>query len=98
MTVSAAHCPRTFREHHTRWQPTGPPTPAGHPAPPAIPWARPGRRRTTPAPAPPPTHAPNNQRPARRTAEGDITPAIRRVEAQLDHGSLIPDTEKFALK
>jgi hypothetical protein len=27
-----------------------------------------------------------------------ITPAIRRVEARLEHGSLVPDTEKFALK
>ena len=45
---------------------------------------------------------------ARRTAEGrhpdgsyddrGLTPALRRVEAQLDHGSLVPDTEKFALK
>lgn len=44
----------------------------------------------------------------RRSAEGrdtdgtyedqGITPAMRRVEAQLDHGSLVPDTEKFALK
>jgi hypothetical protein len=45
---------------------------------------------------------------ARRHAEGrradgtyddhGITPALRRVEAQLDHGTLVPDTEKFALK
>ena len=45
---------------------------------------------------------------ARRSAEGrgddgkygdrGITPAMRRVEAQLDHGTLVPDTEKFALK
>ena len=45
---------------------------------------------------------------ARRNAEGrasdgsyhehGITPAMRRVEARLDHGSLVPDTEKFALK
>jgi hypothetical protein len=27
-----------------------------------------------------------------------ITPAMRRVEDQLDHGQLAPDTEKFALK
>ncbi|HWG12836.1 MAG TPA: hypothetical protein VG268_06155, partial [Streptosporangiaceae bacterium] len=27
-----------------------------------------------------------------------ITPALRRIEAQLDHGTLVPDTEKFALK
>ena len=27
-----------------------------------------------------------------------ITPAMRRVEARLDHGTLVPDTEKFALK
>jgi hypothetical protein len=30
--------------------------------------------------------------------EGGITPAMRRVEAELEHGSLVPDTEKFALK
>ncbi len=45
---------------------------------------------------------------ARRTAEGrvgdgsygdrGITPAMRRVEAGLEHGNLAPDTEKFALK
>jgi hypothetical protein len=45
---------------------------------------------------------------ARRQAEGrhpdgtyddrGLTPALRRVEGQLDHGTLIPDTEKFALK
>jgi hypothetical protein len=45
---------------------------------------------------------------ARRAAEGrdidrsyvghGITPAMRRIEAQLEHGSLVPDTEKFALK
>ncbi len=45
---------------------------------------------------------------ARRTAEGrsgdgsyrdrGITPAMRRFEAILEHGTLIPDTEKFALK
>src|ERR1700761_6040764 len=45
---------------------------------------------------------------ARRQAEGrhpdgsyddhGLTPALRRVEAQLDHGTLVPDTEKFALK
>jgi hypothetical protein len=44
----------------------------------------------------------------RRTAEGrdadgnytdrGITPAMRRIEADLEHGSLVPDTEKFALK
>jgi len=27
-----------------------------------------------------------------------LTPAMRRIEAQLDHGHLIEDTEKFALK
>jgi hypothetical protein len=27
-----------------------------------------------------------------------LTPAMRRVEAQLEHGHLVPDTEKFALK
>jgi hypothetical protein len=45
---------------------------------------------------------------ARRTAEGraddgsygdrGITPAMRRVEAGLEHGTLVPDTERFALK
>ena len=45
---------------------------------------------------------------ARRQAEGrrpdgtyddqGLTPALRRIEGQLDHGTLIPDTEKFALK
>jgi hypothetical protein len=45
---------------------------------------------------------------ARRKAEGrtgdgsygdhGITPAMRRVEARLEHGTLVPDTEKFALK
>ncbi len=45
---------------------------------------------------------------ARRQAEGrhpdgtyddrGLTPALRRIEAQLDHGTLVPDTEKFALK
>lgn len=30
--------------------------------------------------------------------EGGITPAMRRVEAGLEHGCLVPDTEKFALK
>ena len=45
---------------------------------------------------------------ARRTAEGresdgsygdhGITPAMRRVEVRLEHGTLVPDTEKFALK
>ncbi len=45
---------------------------------------------------------------ARRSAEGrdsagnygehGITPAMRRIEAGLEHGSLVPDTEKFALK
>ena len=45
---------------------------------------------------------------ARRTAEGrasggsyrdrGITPAMRRIEAKLEHGTLVPDTEKFALK
>jgi len=38
-----------------------------------------------------------------RDAEGNygeagITPAMRRIEADLEHGSLVPDTEKFALK
>ncbi|MDQ2814199.1 MAG: hypothetical protein M3Z75_20605, partial [Actinomycetota bacterium] len=27
-----------------------------------------------------------------------ITPAMRRIEAELEHGTLAPDTEKFALK
>jgi hypothetical protein len=45
---------------------------------------------------------------ARRTAEGrdaegnyaetGITPAMRQVEAELEHGTLVPDTERFALK
>ena len=45
---------------------------------------------------------------ARRQAEGrhadgtyddrGLTPALRRVEGQLDHGTLVPDTEKLALK
>jgi hypothetical protein len=45
---------------------------------------------------------------ARREAEGrdaegnytqrGITPAMRRIEAKLEHGTLAPDTEKFALK
>ena len=30
--------------------------------------------------------------------EGGLTPAMRRVEAELTHGTLAPDTEKFALK
>jgi hypothetical protein len=30
--------------------------------------------------------------------EGGTTPAMRRIEAELEHGSLVPDTEKFALK
>jgi len=38
-----------------------------------------------------------------RDAEGQygdhgLTPAMRRVEAQLDHGALVEDTEKYALK
>jgi hypothetical protein len=38
-----------------------------------------------------------------RDAEGrygdhGLTPTMRRVEAQLDHGQLVPDTERFALK
>src|ERR1700753_1538814 len=50
----------------------------------------------------------NQQLAARRQAEGrrpdgtyddqGLTPALRRIEGQLDHGTLIPDTEKFALK
>ena len=53
-------------------------------------------------------HVADQQLAARRAAEGrhpdgnyddhGLTPALRRVEAQLDHGTLIPDTEKFALK
>jgi hypothetical protein len=45
---------------------------------------------------------------ARRQAEGrlpdgtyddrGLTPTLRRIESQLDHGTLVPDTEKFALK
>ncbi|HEY6279754.1 MAG TPA: hypothetical protein VIX86_25885 [Streptosporangiaceae bacterium] len=30
--------------------------------------------------------------------EDGLTPAMRRIEAQLEHGTLAPDTEKFALK
>ncbi len=30
--------------------------------------------------------------------EGGITPAMRRIETQLEWGELVPDTEKFALK
>ncbi len=38
-----------------------------------------------------------------RDAEGNygaagLTPAMRRIEAELAHGTLVPDTEKFALK
>jgi hypothetical protein len=29
---------------------------------------------------------------------GGLTPGMRRLEAELEHGSLVPDTEKFALK
>ena len=32
------------------------------------------------------------------TAIDGLTPAMRRIEAQLDHGHLVPDTEQFALK
>src|SRR6201996_2190406 len=45
---------------------------------------------------------------ARRQAEGrrpdgtyddqGLTPALRRIEGQLDQGTLVPDTERFALK
>jgi hypothetical protein len=30
--------------------------------------------------------------------EGGITPAMRRIEAELEHGRLVPDSENFALK
>ena len=30
--------------------------------------------------------------------DGGLTPGMRRVEAELEHGTLVPDTEKFALK
>jgi hypothetical protein len=30
--------------------------------------------------------------------EAGITPAMRRIEGELEHGSLVPDTERFALK
>src|SRR4029077_20715106 len=30
--------------------------------------------------------------------EHGLTPAMRRIEAQLEHGELVPDTEEFALK
>jgi hypothetical protein len=33
-----------------------------------------------------------------RYGEEGITPAMRRIEAELQHGQLVPDTEKFALK
>jgi hypothetical protein len=33
-----------------------------------------------------------------RYGERGLTPAMRRVEAQLEHGQLVPDTEQFALK
>ena len=29
---------------------------------------------------------------------GGLTPEMRRIEAELEHGTLVPDTEKFALK
>ena len=29
---------------------------------------------------------------------GGLTPGMRRIEAELEHGTLVPDTEKFALK
>src|ERR1700753_2037689 len=118
MTVSAAHCPRTFREHHTRWQPTGPPTPAGRAAHRVPDVSRPADEAHTTADGgwawkslrldPPANHVADQQLAARRSAEGrhpdgtyddrGLTPALRRVEAQLGHGTLIPDTEKFALK
>jgi hypothetical protein len=57
---------------------------------------------------PPANHVADQQLAARRGAEGrhpggsydarGLTPALRRVEAQLEHGTLVPDTEKFALK
>jgi hypothetical protein len=50
----------------------------------------------------------DNDLTARREAEGrdaegnytdrGITPAMRRIEAELEHGTLVPDSEKFALK
>lgn len=33
-----------------------------------------------------------------RYAEHGLTPAMRRIEARLDHGKLAPETEKYALK
>jgi len=36
--------------------------------------------------------------PAGNYGEGGLTPGMRRVEAELEHGTLVPDTEKFALK
>ena len=30
--------------------------------------------------------------------ETRLTPSMRRIESQLDHGQLVPDTEKYALK
>jgi len=35
---------------------------------------------------------------ADRYGEEGITPAMRRIEVELQHGELVPDTEKFALK
>ena len=34
----------------------------------------------------------------RNYGEGGLTPAMRRIESELAHGTLAPDTEKFALK
>ncbi len=66
-------------------------------------WAWKGLRLDPPA-----NHVADQQLAARRDAEGrhpdgsyddrGLTPALRRVEAQLEHGTLAPDTEKFALK
>jgi hypothetical protein len=33
-----------------------------------------------------------------RYSDHGLTPTMRRIEAQLDHGELVPDTEQFALK
>jgi hypothetical protein len=33
-----------------------------------------------------------------RYSDNGLTPTMRRIEAQLDHGKLVPDTERFALK
>src|ERR1700742_4071739 len=107
MTLSAKPCPRTFAgapdpDGHRPARPRpGPPDNA--PTPPDGGWSWKALRLDSSA-----NHVADQQLAARRAAEGrhpdgsyddrGLTPALRRVEAQLDHGTLIPDTEKFALK